>query len=308
MSPHLSNLVITMIGNFSEFDTYIDLLDNNHLSQKGNRMGFKRAISTLKQTDNFLGIEDKYSNFETSKYVILPIPYEETSTYGKGSKLGPQAILNASHEVELYDVVLGMETYKECGGITTIKPTKLGARTSKDLSKKLSEFVRKMLELNKFVITIGGEHTSVVGAIYAHIEKFPDLTILQFDAHSDLRDSYSGDKWNHACAMARVLDTYKGKLVQIGIRSVGPEELELRANISQRLITFHAHDVKDNPDKIHDIINHLGEKVYITFDCDVFDPSVIPATGTPEPGGLTWEWIDKFFHTLTKERRVVGFD
>lgn len=265
-------------------------------------------LPILKQDSNFLGIEDKYSDFTTSKFIILPVPFERSSTYGKGSKFGPQSILDASHEVELYDVVVGMETYKECGGIATIKPTKFGAKNCQDLSKKLYELVKNLLNLDKFVVTIGGEHTSVVGAIHAYVENFPDLTVIQFDAHSDLRDTYLGDKWNHACAMARVLDKHKGRLVQIGIRSVGPEELELRKDYQDKLLTFYAHEIKDDYKSINRIIEYLGEKVYVTFDCDVFDPSIIPATGTPEPGGLTWEWIDCFFKNLAKEKKIVGVD
>ncbi len=262
----------------------------------------------LKENKNFLGIPKEYSDFETSKYVILPVPYEKTSTYGKGSRKGPEAILKASHEVELYDVALGMETYKECGGITTLSPTTFEVKKGESLATKLQDFVMHLLNEDKFVITIGGEHTSVVGAIYAYIEKFPKLTVVQFDAHSDLRDSYMNSKWNHACAMARVLDKHKGKLIQVGIRSVGPEELDIRGKNSDRVVTYYAYDIKEDFGKIEKIIDDLTEYVYITFDCDVFDPSVIPATGTPEPGGLTWEWVDGFFCELSQRRKIVGFD
>lgn len=269
----------------------------------------RNKIKVLKQNKNFLGIPEEYSSIETSRYVILPIPYERTSTYGRGSNNGPKAILTASQEVELYDVALGKETYKICGGIATLSPTTFGIKKNgKVLADKLENLASQLINDDKFVITIGGEHTSVVGAIYAHIENFPHLTVVQFDAHCDLRDSYMDDRWNHACAMARVLDKHKGKLVQVGIRSVGPEELNIREENSERLITFYAHDIKENYERISQIIDTLTDFVYVTFDCDVLDPSIIPSTGTPEPGGLSWEWIDKFFAELSHHKKIIGFD
>lgn len=268
------------------------------------------TLRTLSQKENFLGIPDEHSRLQQSRVVVLPVPYEKTSTYGKGSKKGPKAIIKASQEVELYDSKLQIETYRNIGGIATLRPLNTRKLTGEQLAEKLYEVVQQLLAQNKFVITLGGEHTSIVGAVYAHIHKYKPLTIIQFDAHSDLRDSYQSDAWNHACAMSRILDRYTGKLVQIGIRSEAPEEPVIKQSLNNQVFTFYAHHIKTNTIKkiLSEILPLLDKHVYITFDCDVFDPSLIPATGTPEPGGLYWDWIDQCLETISKARRLVGFD
>ncbi len=261
------------------------------------------------EKENFLALSREYSHPDTAKVIILPVPFEKTSTFGKGSKKGPSVIIEASHEVELYDTVLGFEPYQTCRGIATLTPLKIKGPSGEKLAKSLEEEVNYWLEQDKFVITIGGEHSSIVGSVYAHTEKYQPLTVIQFDAHSDLRNAYLSDKWNHACAMARILDKPITKLVQIGIRSEAPEEPAIAENFGKRVRTFYAHKIQREGEKIFKkILKELTEYVYITFDCDVFDPSVIPATGTPEPGGLSWEWVNQFFEILSQCRKIVGFD
>ncbi|HOV33105.1 MAG TPA: agmatinase [Candidatus Hydrogenedens sp.] len=263
----------------------------------------------LDEHRNFLALPEEVSNPEHAHIIVLLVPYERTSTFGKGSKKGPKEIINASHEVELYDTVLGYEPYRTCGGISTLSPLKVRDSSAAKLASVLEDAVSYWLEQGKFVITIGAEHSSIVGAVYAHIKKYKPLTIIQFDAHSDLRSSYLNDEWNHACAMARILDRHEGNLVQIGIRSEAPEEPETLKTLRGRVSTIYAHKIKMKGDEvIEEILDNLAENAYITFDCDVFDPSIIPATGTPEPGGLSWEWINHFFEVLANKRRIVGFD
>ncbi len=258
---------------------------------------------------NFLALPEEFSNPEYAHLIVLPVPYERTSTFGKGSKRGPKEIINASHEVELYDAVLGYEPYQTCGGIATMSPLKVKDSSGAKLASILENEVSYWLEQGKFVITIGGEHSSIVGAVYAHTAKYKPLTIIQLDAHSDLRSSYLEDTWNHACAMARVLDRHNGNLVQIGIRSEAPEEPEILKILGDRVSTIYAHKIKINKDRvIEEILDAVSENVYITFDCDVFDPGIIPATGTPEPGGLDWDWVNHFFEVLAHKRQIVGFD
>ncbi len=263
----------------------------------------------LDEYRNFLALPAEFSNPEQARVVVLPVPYEKTSTFGKGSNKGPKEIIRASHEVELYDTVLGYEPYRTCGGIATLTPLKIKNESGAKLASILEKDILHWLEQEKFVITIGGEHASIVGAVYAHIERYKPLTIIQFDAHSDLRSAYLGDTWNHACAMARVLDRHKGNLVQIGIRSEAPEEPEILKALGDRVSTIYAHKIKTREEEvIEEILDNVTENVYITFDCDVFDPGIIPATGTPEPGGLSWDWVNHFFKVLADKRRIVGFD
>ncbi|HOK08902.1 MAG TPA: agmatinase [Candidatus Hydrogenedens sp.] len=263
----------------------------------------------LSEKENFMALSQNFSHSDTANVIVLPVPFEKTSTFGKGSKKGPEAIINASHEVELYDTVLGYEPYKTCGGIATLCPLRTTSISGSNLAKTLEKEVSYWLNKKKYIVTLGGEHSSIVGSVYAHITTYKPLTIIQLDAHSDLRDAYLNDKWNHACAMARILDRHNEKLIQVGIRSEAPEEPEILKQEKNRVFTFYAHKLKEREKiSIKEIVDLSDEQVYITLDCDVFDPSIIPSTGTPEPGGLTWEWINHFFSVLSKERKIVGFD
>jgi agmatinase len=211
--------------------------------------------------------------------------------------------------VELFDVDLGYEPHAEAGGIATLAPLLVSAPDSKTMAERLERVVARWIRTEKKIVTLGGEHTSVVGAIAAHARRWPDLTVLQLDAHSDLRPAYQEDPWSHACAMARVLDFHQD-LIQVGIRSESKEEHEfVRAREIPVFYGNAIHDMhEDGADWIGPIIERCSQSVYVTFDCDVLDPSMMPATGTPEPGGLTWRQLDKFLALLCRLRNVVGID
>lgn len=263
----------------------------------------------LGKDENFLGIDNRPGWPEEAGVIVLPVPFEQTSSYGLGSATGPDAILEASRQVEFYDTRLGFETVDAVGGIATLSPLAVKGFDGRQLAERLQKEVGSWLDKGKFVVTLGGEHSSIVGAVHAYSDKFTDMTVIQFDAHSDLRESYEGTPWNHACAMARVRDANK-KLVQVGIRSECREEAELVAG--ENIPVFYAEHIHEKDrrgeDWIGDILSAVSGPAYITFDCDALDPSIMPATGTPEPAGLTWTQIDRFFRRLAAERKIVGFD
>ena len=278
-------------------------------------------FKTLGINENFLGIEPKFSNYKSSKVVILPVPYEHTTSYGVGTKLGPRAILNASHYVEFYDEETERELHMELG-IATLRPLdferrKMGARVHEKAIKLSYDVVRELLAGGKFVVTLGGEHTIAIAPIKAHDEKYGrddgGFSILHLDAHSDLRQSYEGTKYSHACFMARVCEFIDpGKIVQVGIRAQCKEEAEF---IREKGIhTFYAHEIREGKyrsmreDWGDFVIEKLAENVYVTFDVDCFDPSIMPATGTPEPNGLYWHEVTKLFRKLGQKKTIVGFD
>lgn len=231
--------------------------------------------------------------------VILPVPYDGTSTWIKGSDKGPEALLEASANMELYDIETDSEVYLK--GIHTAPPvSNLGSPEIMEASTYLA--VRKYLEMGKMVVSIGGEHSISAGPIRAYVEKYPDLTVLQLDAHTDLRDEYEGSRYNHACVMARAQDLCR--VVQVGIRSMDVGEKE--RVIPHRI--FWAQQVQGNHHWWDRAVDQLTDHVYITIDLDVFDPSILPSTGTPEPGGLLWYETLAFLKHVITNRKVVGFD
>jgi len=268
-----------------------------------------RAGDYLLPPQNFLGLTSGDAHPASAGVVVLPVPFERTSTFGRGSCAGPAAILAASQQVELFDVTLGYEPYRAAGGIATLPPWQTEVSDSAVLADNLCQEVKSWLSRGKFLITLGGEHTSIVGAIWAHCEIHPDLTVLQLDAHSDLRAEYLGSAWNHACAMARVRDRHES-LVQVGVRSQDRSEWELVQK--QQIPVFYAHRIHQDREGAKDwiaaVIAATRSRVYISLDCDVLDPAIIPATGTPEPGGLTWAHVDALLARLCREREVLGLD
>jgi len=247
----------------------------------------------------FLDIEPEFSSYASSKFIIIPAPYEATTTYGKGTKNGPSAILNASQIVEDYDIELGFEPYKK-SGINVVPDLKL----SKDPHGEVYRAVKKVLADKKLPVLLGGEHSISLGAVKAAKEVFRDLSVLQFDAHADLRDSYHGSNNNHACIMRRVREICPA--VQVGIRSQDIEETEeiRRSGIGNNI--FYAHQWDSS--KLLLLVQQLSDNVYITFDVDAFDPSIMPATGTPEPGGLGWYQVLDILKTVISTKNIVGFD
>lgn len=264
-------------------------------------------MKALSIRSNFLAIEKKYSSYENSDIVIVQAPLEKTVSYGKGTKFGPKEILNASHYVEFFDEEFNRELCFE-KGICTLSEIKFGKLSLKEAIDKIYEIVKKQIEAQKFVVTVGGEHSLSSAPIKAHFENYSDLSILQIDAHSDFRDSYEGTKYSHASVMARVAEFSK-EIVQVGIRAQCKEEYDfIKKN---GIKTFYARAIREDkhgknwPKKVLDSLN---KNVYITFDVDGFDPSVISATGTPEPGGLFWDETMNLLKLIGKERKIVGFD
>ena len=263
----------------------------------------------MSQFKNFLNIEPKYSQLNKSKAVIVPFGYEASTTYGSGTKKGPKAIILASSQVELFDEELEKEVYKETG-ICTIPELKY--KTGTDFYLPLSEKTAEMLALKKFPVILGGEHTITFGGIMGAKEKYKNFSMLHFDAHADLRDTYEGNKFSHACVMRRVQELPEVKnLVQIGIRNISNEESEggefnfYKAN-QDKIKIFWA-DKKDEWDT-KDILQNLLENVYLTFDVDVFDPSIMPSTGTPEPGGLYWNEVLRILKQVFLKKNVIAED
>ncbi|MCL2289701.1 MAG: agmatinase [Bacteroidetes bacterium] len=247
----------------------------------------------------FLDMPSCFAEAESAKYVLIPVPYDGTSTYIKGADKGPQAIIDASDSIELYDIQTNLEAYRS--GIYTDKPPYPSAAPEK-MMVEVKERVSFFLQQNKKIGLLGGEHSISIGAIEAFAEKYPNLSVLQIDAHADLRDSYNGSIYNHACVMRRAQEV--ANVVQVGIRSVCIEE---KNNIIPENM-FYAHDICGKTDWMQKAIDRLTEHVYLTIDLDGFDPSIVPATGTPLPGGLLWYETLAFLELLFKSKKVVGFD
>lgn len=247
---------------------------------------------------NFGGNEVVYS-YSESGIIIVPVPYDETSTWMKGADKGPDAILEASVNLEFYDIETSSEAHLK--GIFTIPPL-LEKESSEKLTEDVYYRILTLLSENKFPVIIGGNHTVSIGSIKAFSEYYDNLTVLQLDAHSDLRQIYEGSEFNHACAMARAREY--ASLVQVGIRSMSAEELPY---IDKDRIFF-SHELYYDKSLYKKAIGKLSENVYITIDLDVFDPSIMPSTGTPEPGGPSYFELLHFMRDVINARNVVGFD
>lgn len=249
--------------------------------------------------ERFAGVPDQYAVYETAKMVVLPVPYDETSSWIKGSDKGPEALLDASVALEWYDIETQTQVYKK--GISTALP--ITEKSSPELlCNAVQERVTTYLKDGKFPVTIGGNHTVSIGAIRAAASQYADLTILQMDAHSDLRPSYEGSQLNHACVMYQASQLCP--ITQVGIRSMCEEELGLFKE--DRI--FYAHAIAGQTDWQQKALQTLSKNVYLTIDLDVFDPSVLPSTGTPEPGGLGYYEVLHFLRSVFAQYNVVGFD
>lgn len=247
---------------------------------------------------NFGGNEVIY-DYSASRIIIIPVPYDETSTWMKGADKGPDAIMEASVNLEFYDVETDSEVH--LNGIHTIDAVK-GKKIPEALVYEVYNTVLKVLNDKKFPVIVGGNHTVSIGAVRAFSGCFRDLSVLQLDAHTDLRQEYEGSPFNHACTMARIRESVP--IVQTGIRSMSKEEVPF----IDRESIFFAHELYDDKSKYSKAIDRLTENVYITIDLDVFDPSLIPSTGTPEPGGPGYFEIMHFLRDVIRKRNVVGFD
>ncbi len=256
----------------------------------------------------FLDLRGEEGDLEQAGVVILPLPYERTSSYVRGAFRGPKALLEASSQLEEYDEEIGKEIYRLCGGIATLEPMQFLTESAPEAVDRIRRAVSSLLDLGKFVICLGGEHTSSLGPIRAfHSRHGDELSVLQLDAHRDLRDSYLGDPYSHASVMARALEFIRS-LVQVGIRSHSQEEVLY--DRTRNVQTYYAQKIKtgEMPDWEDRVLGDLREKVYISIDSDFFDPSIIPSVGTPEPGGLLWYETIRFLRRVCTEKTVVGFD
>jgi agmatinase len=251
-------------------------------------------------TTSFGDLPGEYSNLRGARIVIVPVPYDQTSTWIKGADKGPAAIIEASANMELYDIETDCEVYRK--GIFTADALKAGGLLPEDMIEMVTEEVRHYIEKEKFTVVVGGEHSVSIGSIRAHAENNKDITVLQLDAHSDLRNEYNGSKYNHACVMARVREACP--IVQVGIRSMDSSEKEF----IDRGRVFFAEHIHNRTDWINEVVGKLSEKIYITIDLDVFDPSIMPSTGTPEPGGLLWYDVLRLLKTVSDKKDIVGFD
>lgn len=248
---------------------------------------------------NFGGLPADFAGEEQSEIIILPVPFDGTSTWIKGADRGPGAIIEASANMELYDIESGSEVYLK--GIHTSDPVTEKENPEKMVAEVFSR-VTNYLDKSKFPVIIGGEHSVSIGSIQAFAKKFDDLTVLQIDAHSDLRDEYEGSKNNHACVMSRAREV--ASIVQVGIRALDSGEL---SSIDPDRI-FYAHRIYGNDDWMEEAIGLLSDNVYITIDLDALDPAIMPSTGTPEPGGMGWYQTLTFVEKVIARKKVAGFD
>lgn len=251
---------------------------------------------------NFGGIEQEHTDFDRARFVVLPVPYDLTSTYRSGSRLGPAAILDASAHMELYDEELGRETYT-CG-IHTLPFLEPDARGPREMIETIRQKTAEVVAAGKIPVALGGEHSISFGCVQALKEKFPALSVLQFDAHADLRKAYQGTPYSHASVARRISECCP--LVQVGIRSMSVEEAAFLADSPVR--SFSADYMLEEKDGCENIARHLKGDVYISVDLDVLDPAFMPATGTPEPGGIGWKDVLRLIRAVSKNCRVRGFD
>ena len=253
----------------------------------------------MSTSKNYAGIPDTFAQLETAKVILIPVPYDGTSTWGKGADKGPDAFLEASENMELYDIETDTEVYEQ--GVYLAD-----AITENSSPEAMVNAVHKVtkdyIKRNKFVTLFGGEHSISIGSIRAFSECFDNLTVLHIDAHADLRESYEGTKCNHACAVHEASQTTN--LVQVGILSMDAIE----KTFMDEEKTFFAHDMVADEYWMDKVIDTMTDNVFITFDLDALDPSIMPSTGTPEPGGLLWYESLEFLKQVFEEKNVVGFD
>lgn len=246
--------------------------------------------------------EEQYHQYETAAIAILPVPYDGTSTWLKGADKGPQAILEASPNMEFYDIETDSEVFRQ--GIATLDPV-LEASTPEAMAKAVEEKMDGILKDKKFPVMLGGEHSVSIGAFGAIAKHYEKFSILQLDAHSDMRDEYEGSPYNHACVMARGKDI-TSSIVQVGIRSTATEE---KHNIDPDRI-FYAHEIKETGDTtwMYEVSQKLLDHVYVTIDLDVLDPAYMPSTGTPEPDGLRYRDILTLLKLINERHNIIGLD
>lgn len=252
----------------------------------------------------FGGLDEPYRDPATARAAVIPVPYDLTSSWKKGSDRGPAALLEASANMELYDIPTHSEVYRQ--GICTLEPILCHDGPEK-LAELVERTVRERFEAEQLPVVIGGEHSVAIGAIRAAAKRYDNLTVLQIDAHGDTREEYDGSPCNHACVMARAREV--ASITQVGIRAVDISEVEHMDDDR----VFYGHHISRSRNAgdvswMDDVVETLDEHVYVTIDLDAFDPATLPATGTPEPDGLTWYEVNELLDRVAQSRQVVGFD
>ena len=251
---------------------------------------------------NFGGINSDFSSFNNSKFVVVPVPYDLTSTYRSGSRKGPSAILDASFNMELYDEELQKETY--LAGIHTLPPVEPHARGPAEMIDTVRKRIDYLLSFDKIPVILGGEHSISFGAVKAMKRRYPEISVLQLDAHADMRDTYQGTPYSHASVGRRISGLCP--LVQAGIRSMSKEEVFFLSESDVK--TFPMGFIHENPEWEKEVCKNLSGDIYITVDLDVLDPSVMPSTGTPEPGGIYWNDLLRLIRKVSSRCKIRGFD
>jgi len=250
---------------------------------------------------NFAGLEPRYSKFRNSWAVIVPVPYDATTTFQAGTRNGPPQIIQASQQLELYDEETDTEVFRK--GICTLSPILPDVTSPENMVKKVQKVISWIKKEGKFPVLLGGEHLVAVGSIKG-VNESDDFTIIHFDAHADLRESYQGSRFSNACVMRLVADL---DFVSVGVRSLSREEHLFMKE--EKIHCVYARDVVENRDyALKRVLESAGKKTYLTIDLDVLDPSVMPSVGTPEPGGISWWDLLYFLRAICRESRVIGFD
>jgi agmatinase len=250
----------------------------------------------------FGGAMPHMRTFDQSKAVVLPVPVERTTSYGGGTRHGPHEILQASSHMELWDEEIGVDAHG--AGIFTLPEMELPFGELTPLMNEIRRVASEILARDKFLVTLGGEHSITPPLVAAAAAQHPGLSVLQIDAHADLRDSYMGTRHNHACAMRRVLE--HARTTQVGIRSMSTEEAEAAPSLNTTI--FYDCAMRQDPQWVDRVVESLSGPVYVTIDVDGMDPAIMPATGTPEPGGLSWYELLDLLRATFEKRRVVACD
>lgn len=253
--------------------------------------------------NNFLGLESEYSAYDRARFAVLPIPYDSTATYLSGTRHGPGAIISASQHVEEFDEELESEFYQ--AGIATLDPMEPNAAGPEAMHEDIFRAARRIVRDGKFLMGLGGDHSISSALVRAAMTKHKKLSVLQIDAHADLRDTYYGSRFSHACVMRRIVEL-GASIVPVGIRAFCADDQ--RAMKRHKITPVTARDCMMEDDWLDRTLNALGEKVYITIDIDAFDPACAPGTGTPEPGGLDWYQVTALLRLVAAEKNVVGAD
>lgn len=253
--------------------------------------------------NNFLGLPGKHGDYAFARFAVLPIPYDATTSFGGGTRYGPEALVVASQQVELYDEHLRRESWKR--GVATLDPIEVDSRGPHQMVERVYQTARKVVRDGKFLIGLGGEHSISSGLVKAIRARHKNVSVLQIDAHADLRDEYQGSPWSHACVMRRIHDLGVDA-VAVGIRNYSSDEARFIEKTGKKIVPARA--CREGANWIGDVVGALGPEVYVTIDIDGFDPAYAPGTGTPEPGGLDWYQVTDLLEAVARARTIVAAD